>query len=213
MRHVLSIVLGLAFATAFVGCRVSQPRRLQGPKPLSIGCDTSGLPLRLAHGDWMVSKGTHVWKVLEDQPDGPPKHVGYLVGRDYRQMRGGPTMRMYTVTSLNRRERLGSIDEMGHAHRYEPVRNGGFQPVDVGTGTLEESVAAIFQTIHPITLEQTSERRIAFDMLDKNHDGVLGPDPLTGKDERAGMGDRLMRADKNGDGVTDFEEFNALDVL
>jgi hypothetical protein len=174
---------------------------------LSVGCQDTSAPLRLDRGDWMVSQGTEVWKVVEGPLEGPWFLKGYLVARDYRQMRGGPTYRIYTVTTMNRREEIGRIDQLGRAYRYVPQPNAGFIEVDEGVNTLENSVGAIFQTPRPVRLEKTSERRLAFELLDKDRDGLLQPE------ETLPHGDRLRQADVNRDGHVDFEEFDALDIL
>jgi len=114
---------------------------------------------------------------------------------------------MYTITTLNRDEQIGHIDQLGRAVRYEPRRNGGFESVDVGSNTIERNVQAIFDTKFRITLVGTSQRRIAFERLDANGDGLLQGA------ETASFGYRITGADTNGDGVVDFEEFNAIDVL
>ena len=50
--------------------------------------------------DWMVATRNKIWKVYENQKNGPERHVGYLVGSKYRQMRGGPQFRMYKSGQL-----------------------------------------------------------------------------------------------------------------
>ena len=114
---------------------------------------------------------------------------------------------MYSVTSLNRKEQLGHIDNLGRAVRYEPKRNGTFDQVSAGTGTLEQSVGAILRTPERISLEETSVQRIAFDTLDANGNGVLDAA------EYADLGARIPSADANADGVVDFQEFMRLDSL
>ncbi|MFV1958841.1 MAG: EF-hand domain-containing protein, partial [Planctomycetota bacterium] len=124
-----------------------------------------------------------------------------------RQLRGGPSYDEYTVTTLNRRERIGRIDQLGRAWRYEPRRNRGFEAIGAGVGTLEESAGAIFQTSQRITLEKTTERRLAFEKLDRDGSGRLEPA------EMEGLGDRIPGADQNGDGIVDFDEFDKIDRL
>jgi hypothetical protein len=165
------------------------------------------LASRLDRGTWEVRRATEVWKVGEAVPDRPPRHIGYLVARDYRQHVGGPVFRMYEVTSLNRNEILGRIDQMGHATRYEPRRRGGFEEVDAGTNSLPNSVGAIFQTPKTITLEKTTERRLAFEAIDANKDGLLQAE------EYRAHGASLFAADTNGDKIVDFAEFDAIDAL
>jgi hypothetical protein len=206
MRQVLALTTVAGFALA--GC-YSGPKCPRTPteQVLSIGCTDAAAPLRLDRGDWLVSEAAEVWKVFEEPLDARGRHIGYLEARDYRQMRGGPSHRMYSVTTVNRRDKVGRIDTLGHAFRFAPRRDAGFEEVDEGVNTLENSVGAIFQTPRPIRLEKTTERRLAFESLDRNRDGRLDAE------ETAGLGDRLRRADVNRDGFLDFDEFDAMDVL
>ncbi|MDJ0520547.1 MAG: EF-hand domain-containing protein [Planctomycetota bacterium] len=166
------------------------------------------LAVRLDRGDWMVNKSTHIWKVMaRGAPNRPPQHIGYIEKRQYRQARGGPDFEMYSITTRNRDEQIGHIDQLGRAYRYEPQRNGTFARVPIGTNTLELNVQAIFETSDSVVLRETSERRMAFDALDANGDGLLQ------MSEASSFGDRVTGADTNGDGVVDFEEFDAVDVL
>ncbi len=199
------ICLAALIALAVTGC-ATQPGGPCGPCGPTT-CDE--IASRLDRGDWMVSDDTKIWKVKIAQSLvlAPPRHAGYVVEKEYRQMRGGPRFRMYTVTSLNRNEQLGHIDSMGRAVRYEPQRNFGFKEVDVGTGTLENNVGAIFDTVEMVTLEPTSERQIAFENLDRNGDGLLQ------MEEAKRFGGSISRADANRDGVVDFDEFNAIESL
>ncbi len=189
----------LAFWT--VGCAGAG----RAPRPPQE--DPDNVASRLGRGDWMVSQATRVSKVLEPRPNLPPRHVGFLIASDYRQVRGGPVFTMYKVTTLNRDEQIGHIDQLGRGTRYEPRRNGTFESVDVGIGTLTQQVAAIFGLPRGVQLEPTSERRLAFEALDRNGDSLLSPE------ETAEYGDRIRSADANRDGRVDFEEFEAIDVL
>jgi hypothetical protein len=188
-----------------VGCATSPV----GPCPTSIsGADIAA---RLDRGDWTRSTGSEVWKVFEERTvEGqtrPPRHVGYLTARDYRQERGGPTFRVYEVSTLNREEVLGRIDELGRVTRYDPQRNGTFLETPLVASTLESNVGAIFGTPHAITLEKTNARRMAFEALDVDKSGLLeGP-------EVASFGTRLTAADRDRDGRLDFAEFDAIDQL
>ena len=114
---------------------------------------------------------------------------------------------MYSITTTNRDEQIGHVDRMGRAVRYEPKRNGSFESVPVGSNTLERNVQAIFDTMDRVTFEPTNERELAFNALDLNGDGLLQ------SAETRTFGDRIANADTNGDGVVDYEEFNAIDVL
>ena len=135
------------------------------------------------------------------------QRIGYLVKTSYRQLRGGPEYDVYEVTTLNRREKIGHIDQVGRAFRYVPRRNQGFDAVDEGVGSLEDSVGAIFQTPKAITLTKTTERELAFEKIDKNGDGYLD------EEETRMLGDRIPGADRNRDGKVDFAEFDTIDQL
>jgi EF hand len=201
MRHLLAIC-ALA-SVALTACRASPNADVAGPM------DVCRNPvLKIDRGDWHVSQGSRIWKVkAAPAANRPPRLLGYLEERRYRQMRGGPEFQIYTVTSLDRNDQIGHITQLGSAVRYEPRRDGTFEEVPVGTNTRENNVAAIFDTTERITLEPTSERRLAFEAIDANGDGVLQ------KNETANHGDRIAGADSNKDGVVDFEEFDAVDVL
>lgn len=201
------VLLFLAIAVFCGGCYSQRPKPMTKDRMLSVGCDSSGLPVRLDRGDWLVNRRNTIWKVMIQEPNAPSRHIGYLVRTQYRQARGGPDYDVYNVTTLNRREKIGRIDQLGRAYRYEPRRNAGFEEIDEGVGSLQDSVGAIFQTQFGIDLIETSERGIAFELLDKNGNGYLE------KEEVAAMGDRIPAADTNGDGRIDFSEFDAIDQL
>mgnify|MGYP001811812851 CR=1 FL=1 len=204
-RQVLWILVGVMLV--MTGC--ARNRRVSSCDEVAttIGQRSSSLPVRLDRGDWLVDKRTAIWAVDEEQMNGPSRRIGYLVKTQYRQLRGGPLYETYDVTTLNRREKIGRIDQVGRATRFVPRRNQGFDTVDEGVGTLEDSVAAIFQTPRRVILTQTTERRLAFEAIDKNADGYLDAD------ETRLMGDRIPSGDQNGDGKIDFQEFDALDQL
>jgi hypothetical protein len=203
MRKLLCLCALVALTTT--ACRTNP----DGSRKPAIGADCNyNLAMRMDRSDWMVNEATNVSRVMSArQPNRPPEHIGYLVEKRYRQMRGGPQFTMYSVTTLDRDEQIGHIDQLGRAVRYEPRRNGTFESVPAGSNTLERNVQSIFDTKHRITFRPTNERRIAFDSLDVNGDGLL---QLT---ETASFGDRITGADRNGDGVVDFAEFDAIDVL
>jgi hypothetical protein len=205
MRCALWILAAVALATT--GCRSRGPLPANSDAALRAGGRSENLAVRLDRGDWMVDQRTTVWKVLEEQPTSEAVQIGYLVRCQYRQARGGPAYSLYTVTTLNRREKIGRIDAMGRAYRYVPRRNQGFAEIDEGIGSLENNVGAIFQSRRRIILEQTTERRIAFELLDLNGDGQLAGEEL------ATVGDRIRNADRNGDDAIDFEEFDQVDRL
>jgi hypothetical protein len=205
MRHLLWFC-ALA-ALAFPACK-SASVRVPGPPHINYQSDCDNLALRLDRGAWMENQGTRIWKVLAaGAPNRPPRHIGYLDERTYQQVRGGPQFRMYTVTTLDRNEQIGHIDQLGKGVRYEPRRNGTFEQVPVGSNTREQNVQAIFDTKEAVMFVATSQRRLAFDSIDASRDGVLQPA------ETQTLGARITGADTNGDGVVDFEEFNAVDIL
>lgn len=209
MRFCTLLALAASAVTLFA-CSGSAGRR--GPEAPS----SSRIASRLDRGDWEVAQDTKVWKVRVGQSlvNAPPRHIGYLVERRYRKVRGGPIFEMYTLTTLNRDEQIGHIDSLGRAVRYEPRRNQGFEEVPVGVGTLEESVGAIFDTPERITLDPTSQRRITFETLDENGDGVLTWQGTPEQpDEISRFGDRIPAADSNRDGAVDFEEFDEIEIL
>lgn len=193
-------------ALALGGCINRQTRQ----ECCKVGFNACNCPLiasRLDRGDWQVNERTAIWKVNEQVRNLPPQRIGYVLGSEFRQLRGGPTYTMYTVTTLDRRDQIGRIDQMGNAIRYEPRRDGGFEEVSVGTGTLEDQVAAIFDTRRIVRLERTTERKLAFEKLDTNGDGVLEGD------EVKVYGARLTNGDVNRDGKVDYPEFEAIDIL
>lgn len=205
MRHLIWLCALAALALPACQTSPSGAARPVGWSPKDRCADPI---LALDRGDWMVHQGGKVWKVMA-APTGnrAPRHIGYVVDRQYRQMRGGPEFVVRSVTTLDRQEQIGHVDQLGHAVRYEPQRNGAFEEVSVGTNTLELSVAAIFATKERLTLAPTSERRLAFEALDLNRDGVLQPN------ETSAYGDRVAGADSNRDGIVDFQEFDAVDAL
>jgi hypothetical protein len=200
IRLCIAVLLG---SVLLCGCR-AQPVSTTSTATSSEAADAVA---RLDRGSWMVNKRSRVWKILKaDSRQGTaPLHVGYLKENKYRQMRGGPAFQMYTVTSLHQDEQLGHIDTLGRAVRYEARRNGTFEEVSVGTGSLELSVAAILDTPERITLEKTDTRSIAFAALDTNGNGTLEADEI------AAHGGLIRDADSNGDGIVDYQEFSALD--
>ena len=196
----------LLWAPALLALAACAGRRTAPCEPPACG-GSHGVFARLDTNDWLVSQRADVWKVIEEAPPAAPRHVGFVVAREYRQEAGGPSYRLYTVTGRDRRNELGHVDQMGRAVRYVPVRGGGIDRVDVGQGTLQDSVAAILDTTARIVLEETSERRLAFEVLDRDRNGLIDKQELTSAGARVAAGDR------NRDGAVDFTEFDALDVL
>ena len=163
--------------------------------------------LSLSRGDWLMGDQVGVWTVMAQQRTGAPQRIGYVTQRHYREVRGGPVFSLYEVTGLDREQPIGMVDSLGNATRYRPRRGGGFDSEDAGNAALELSVGSIFQTVRPLTLEKTSERALAFELLDVNHDGFLD------KTEFPRINDRVKSPDKNHDGKLDAQEFNDADDL
>jgi hypothetical protein len=197
----------LAAACALVGCAKS-PRYASGAglPAASSGPGQPGNPSEwtVNRGDWLVGDQIGVWKVVAEGEGGkPPETIGYVTARNYREVRGGPTFTLREVTTLDRDDVIGMIDSLGNAYRYLPRRHGGADPQSVGHNTLELSVQAIFGTMRSVTLEATSERKIAFELLDANHDGGITKEEWPSAPAH----------DRNKDGKVDFNEFDAADRL
>jgi hypothetical protein len=201
MRHLLCLCAVSALVLAGCYASVGEPKRRVPDSP-------EALAMRMDRGDWMVNQGSAVYKVMAaSAPNRPPRHIGYVEERLYRQMRGGPEFTIWVVTTLDRDEQIGKIDQLGRAVRYEPQRNGTFRQVALGSSSREMNIAAIFDTNDRVTLSSVSERRLAFEALDANGDGLLQAN------ETRSFGDRISAADANQDGVVDFEEFDTIDIL
>ena len=204
MRHLA--VPALALLLLAPACQTA--RVVPCTKPPSC----ADLAARIDRSDWVRAQGREVWKVFEDRTVNgetrPPRHVGFLIGRAYRQERGGPVFRVYEVTRLNQGEVLGRIDQLGRVTRYDAQRNGTFVETPLpASASREGDVAAILGSTKVISLQPTSERRLAFEALDTDRNGVLeGP-------ELEPFGTRLALGDTNRDKKLDFEEFDAIDVL
>ena len=168
-------------------------------------------------GDWLVGKETGVWIVLAS-PVGraAPQRIGYVTSSNPRELRGGPAFEMYEVTTVDRKTVIGSIDSLGNATRFVPVRNT-VEAVPVGNNQLELSVQAIFDVVKPVMLEKTSERELAseavFNSYDHNGNGYIERDdkdadkneyPTNPVDLK-----RFVKADANKDGRLDKTEFEA----
>jgi hypothetical protein len=212
MRHISSLARPLLVALPLA--LLAMPGCATGPdtRPSRTSAWTTDIGSRIDRSDWMVRQGSEIWKVFEAQTVAgetrPAQHVGYLIGRDYRQGKGGPALRLYEVTGLNRKDVRGHIDSLGRVTRYEPVRNGTFTEVSLtASATREDDIGAILESPHVITLERTNERRIAFEALDTDRNGTLS------EAELAGLGSRIADADTNRDKLVDFQEFDAIDAL
>ena len=205
MYRIVLPLLGVGLLVA--ACTSPEPfsRSTGQPGFTAAAVDSEPLAARMNRGDWMVATKSRIWKVFENQPSGPERHVGYLVGSKYRQVRGGPEFTMYKVTTLDRNDQIGHIDQVGRAVRYEPRRDGEFVEVPVGSSTREENLASIFDTRRTMRVEATNEIRLAFEALDDDGDGRLS------RTETADWSGRVASADANNDGFVDFEEFAELE--
>lgn len=196
----LAFALCLAVAAlATTGCRSQVRRGTPGEIPVR--------GMAPDRGDWLVGRHEKIYRVLEESATGAAaKHVGYLVERSYREVRGGPAFTHWEVTTLDRHEVIGTVDALGNAVRIKPGIAGDLDFVPVGNNTLPLGVQAIFDTMRPVRLEETSERSIAFALLDKNHDGALDAT------EFPRLKDRVGGPDRNGDGTVDRNEFEDADL-
>jgi len=199
-----SIAALLLAGMAAAGCHAS------GRNHATPGIATgSASDLTLNRGDWVVGRETGVWTATIPGATNAsaPVRLGYVTSRLYREMRGGPTFTMYEVTSLDRKDVVGIVDQLGNAKRFKPGRDGLIETEDAGNATLPLSVQAIFQSMKPLTLNKTTERALAFELLDANHDGKLD------KTEFPRLADRYASPDKNKDGYVDANEFEMIDDL
>jgi Ca2+-binding EF-hand superfamily protein len=168
-------------------------------------------------GDWIIGKETGVW-IVNATPQGlaAPKRIGYVTSSNHREVRGGPAFEMYEVTALDRKTVVGSIDSLGNAVRFTPVRNT-VEAVPVGNNSLALSVQAIFDLITPVTLAKTTERELAaeavFNSYDHNGNGLIERDEkdLDKNEYPSNPADvkRFIKADANKDGRLDRTEFEA----
>ncbi len=183
------------------------------------GCRSRGAPaesgvaaatsprLTLDRGDWLVGRRERIYRALEESGiGGAAKPLGFVTERSYREVRGGPAFSHWEVTTLDRNDVIGTVDALGNATRIEPGVAGQLNFVPAGNNTLILGVQAIFRAVNPIRLVETSERAIAFDALDANHDGMLDAS------EFPRLHDRVGNPDKNGDGKVDRNEFEDADL-
>jgi hypothetical protein len=196
----LASAAALAAALASASCRGAGIER--HPLPLAGPCDagTTG-DWSINRGDWLVGEKVGLWTVNAHPRTGAPVRVGYVTERHYREVRGGPVFQLFEVTNLDRSRAVGTVDALGNAKRFRPRQGGGFDTEAAGNSTLALGVQAILESSDPVTLDPTSERALAFEMLDANRDGVLEPK------EFPRLSSKLANADRNGDGKVDFQEF------
>lgn len=208
----LASLLVPALALGLAGC-ASRPAGSTAGSATGATVSGSDLGARIDTSDWMVREGGEIWRVLEARTVNgetrPPVLVGYLEARDYRQAKGGPALRLYEVTSLDRRTVLGRIDSVGRIVRYEvdPATHLFTQRTLLPAASREDNVGAILGSPHSIQLEATSYRRIAFHALDRDGNNVLSAEEL------AGTGTRISSGDTNNDKLVDWAEFEALERL
>jgi hypothetical protein len=202
-RGLALLVLGAASA-GLCGCARRDPDDFR--------CAIRAAPVgdfSLDRGDWLVGTQTGVWMatVPNETPSGPPVRIGYVVARSHRQVRGGPAFTVYEVTGLDRSRPIGMVDALGNAKRFKPRRDGHVEVEDAGNASLALSVGAVFETSKPVTLEPTTERRLAFELLDADKNGHL--DALEYPTVKAQRGS----PDTNRDGTVDWSEFDAADQI
>lgn len=207
-NHRLALATAALAAAALAGC---QNRRAGAPYTLpSVGPDAVPVgALSLDRGGWVVGQQTGLKEVLVpgDLPGSAPKRLGFVTTRSHRQVRGGPAFTVHEVSRVDRDDVVGIVDALGNAKRFRPQRDGRIEVEPAGNNTLERSVQAIFETTQPITLVATSERRLAFETLDRDRNGTLDADEYPRIKAKRGS------PDTNRDGVVDWNEFDADDDL
>src|SRR5688572_12067944 len=97
----------LVLAAAFAGCKSPRVEAPFGPAPMTPAT-LAPAPgeIVLDRGNWLVGDQCDVWKVLVEPREGRPVHLGYVVRRQYREVRGGPQFAMYEVTSHDRGDQV-----------------------------------------------------------------------------------------------------------
>lgn len=217
-RHVRSLsALGLAaLAVAPVLGLGACAGRARGPEPVPFAVAVPVGDLSLDRGGWIVGQQKGVWKVTQEVQAQAPTLLGYVVAREHREVRGGPTFTMYEVTTTDRKDVIGFVDSLGNATRFVPGRNGTIEKVPVGNNRLDLSVASIFDTVRPVTLVKTTERALAIEALfaswDKDGDGLITrtEDPVTNEyPAQPAQIKQFLAADANRDGKIDRTEFEA----
>jgi hypothetical protein len=193
---------GLLLALASAGC-LRSASTIPPPLPSAPPSDDA---FALSRGDWLVGEQAALYAALEHPFQGAPVRIGYVSERHYREVRGGPILTMYEVYGLDRTNAVGLVDGLGNAKRFRPRRGGGIDVESLGSAPLPLSVQAILGTTHPVTLERTSERALAFEALDKNGDKVLDAT------EYPRLSTKVSNPDTNRDGKVDFQEFMAADA-
>ncbi len=206
-RRSVSAAFALAAVAALglAGCRAR-------PAGTEYSVPTLGAPvgaMSLDRGAWLVGTTKGLWEVTVpgDTPSSKPVRIGYVTAREHREVRGGPAFTVYEVTGLDRSSPVGIVDSLGNAKRFKPRVNGHQEVEDAGNSTLNFSVQAIFETLKPVTLTATTERKLAFELLDADGNGTLDAT------EFPAIGARRGSPDTNRDGKVDWNEFDADDDL
>jgi hypothetical protein len=192
-------------ALGLAGCRAR-------PAGTEYRVPTLGAPvgaMSLDRGAWRVgtTKGLYAVTVPGDGPSSKPVRIGYVTVREHREVRGGPAFTIYEVSGLDRNSPVGIVDSLGNAKRFKPSFNGRQDVEDAGNSTLDFSVQSIFETTKPVTLTETSERQLAFELLDADGNGTLDAKEFPAIAAKRGS------PDTNRDGKVDWNEFDADDDL
>jgi hypothetical protein len=206
-RRSVSAAFALAAVAALglAGCRAR-------PAGTEYTVPTMAAPvgaMSLDRGAWLVGTTKGLWDVTVpgDTPSSKPVRIGYVTAREHREVRGGPAFTIYEVTGLDRTSPVGIVDSLGNAKRFKPRVNGHQEIEDAGNSTLNFSVQAIFETTKPVTLTATTERKLAFELLDADGNGTLDATEFPAIAARRGS------PDTNRDGKVDWNEFDADDDL
>ena len=172
--------------------------------------------MSLDRGGWIVGQQKGIWKVTQEVMGKAPTQLGYVIAREHREVRGGPTFTMYEVTTTDRKDVIGFVDSLGNATRFVMGRNGSVEKVRVGNNRLDLSVASIFDTVRPVQLVPTTERALASEALfaswDKDGDGLITRSDDPEKNEFPAQPaeiKRFLAADASRDGKLDRTEFES----
>jgi len=210
------VALAAAPLLALGGCAGRRSGGAVYPEPAPFAVSVPVGDMSLDRGGWIVGQQSGVWKVTQEVMGKAPAHLGYVVARAHREVRGGPSFTMYEVTTTDRKDVVGMVDSLGNATRYVPGRDGSIEKVAVGNNRLDLSVAAIFDTVRPVELVKTTERALAVEALfaswDKDGDGAITRSDDIDKNEfpaQAAEIKKFLAADANRDGKVDRTEFEA----
>lgn len=200
-----AFALAAVAALGLAGCR-ARPAGTEYSVP-SLSAPVGAMTLD--RGAWLVGTTKGLWEVTVpgDTPSSKPVRIGFVTAREHREVRGGPAFTVYEVSGLDRSSPVGIVDSLGNAKRFRHIGNGHQEVEDAGNSTLNFSVQAIFQTLKPVTLTPTSERKLAFEALDADGNGTLDATEFPAIAARRGS------PDTNRDGKVDWNEFDADDDL